>query len=339
MKTLADAVGGEAAERARARFLERSREEGFTATEDAVELAALLSCAYPALAREVEARPHDVAALSKAGLKHARDAKTYRRLALAAAGDLGDVQGVRRGLRRFAAREKMRIAAREVLAYSLVAAGGAGGPASVGGADVDVTSRELSDLADACIDVATSEALHWAEGRFGTPMTASAARCAFVVIGMGKLGGRELNAGSDVDVLLLYETDDGEVRRDGVATDQSLHEYFTRVAQRLTSTLDEVTEDGVVWRVDLRLRPEGSRGPLVNALAAAERYYETWGRTWERAALLRARPSGGDIAFGKEVLAAFAPFVWRREVRPELADEMIHLTTRARAEMAGEPAS
>src|SRR5262249_36007150 len=86
-----------------------------------------------------------------------------------------------------------------------------------------------------------------------------------------------------------------------------------------------------------RLRPEGSRGPLVNALAAAERYYETWGRTWERAALLRARPSGGDLAFGKEVLAAFSPFVWRREVKPAIADEMIHLTTRARAEMTGDP--
>jgi glutamate-ammonia-ligase adenylyltransferase len=338
MKALADAIGGAAAPEARARFSERAREAGLSPGEDAVELAALLSCAYPALAREVEARPHDIIALAKGGMKHARDAKTYRRLALAASGDLSDAESVRRGLRRFASREKMRVAAREVLAYGMaVGVSGPGGPASVSGADVDVTARELSDLADACMEVATDEALLWAERRFGVPTTAAGARCAFVVIGMGKLGGRELNAGSDVDILLFYETDEGEVRRDGTPTEQTLHEYFTRVAQRLTSTLDDVTEDGIVWRVDLRLRPEGSRGPLVNALAAAERYYETWGRTWERAALLRARPSAGDLAFGKEVLAAFAPFVWRREVKPEIADEMIHLTTRARAEMDGDP--
>ena len=110
---------------------------------------------------------------------------------------------------------------------------------------------------------------------------------------MGKLGGRELNCGSDVDLLLFYETDDGEARLAvGVApVEQTLHEHFARVTQRLTATLEDATDEGMCWRVDLRLRPEGSRGPLVNALSAAERYYETWGRTWERAALLRARRS------------------------------------------------
>ncbi len=76
----------------------------------------------------------------------------------------------------------------------------------------------------------------------------------------------------------FYETDEGAVIRDGVEQDQTLHEHFMRVTQRFTATLEDVTEDGACWRVDLRLRPEGSRGPLVNALAAAERYYETWGR-------------------------------------------------------------
>ena len=71
-----------------------------------------------------------------------------------------------------------------------------------------------------------------------------------------------------------------------------------------------------MWRVDLRLRPEGRGGPIVNSLAAAERYYEAFGRLWERAALLRARPVAGDLDFGAEVLEALAPFVWRRAVDP-----------------------
>src|SRR5258708_9536483 len=113
--------------------------------------------------------------------------------------------------------------------------------------------------------------------------------------------------------MLFYETDDGQVG------EQTFHEYFTRVAQRLIATLDETTDAGSVFRVDLRLRPEGTRGPLVNALAAAERYYETWGRTWERAALVRARPIAGDLAFGARLLDPLAPFVWPRAVDPHVA--------------------
>jgi glutamate-ammonia-ligase adenylyltransferase len=275
------------------------------------ELRTLLRDAYPALRGSLETHPEDVPAIVRS-LRQARDLRTYRRLAASAVGDLGDPAGVRRGLRRFAAREKLRIAARELLALP--------------GHDVDVTARELSDLADACCDVALAEADTWARARFGPPVDADGRPAAFAVIGMGKLGGRELNAGSDVDLMLFYETDEGR------AGDQPLHEYFTRVAQRFVATLDDPTDGGVVWRVDLRLRPEGTRGPLVNALAAAERYYEAWGRTWERAALVRARPVAGDLAFGGRLLEALSPFVWRRAVDPRIAGEMTAMLGRARVE-------
>jgi len=271
--------------------------------------------AYPALARDVRTRPEDVAALAR-GTRQPRDARTYRRLLAAAIEQPTDRSSVLRGLRRFASREKLRVAARELLAHP--------------GQDVDVTSRELADLAEVCCEAALVEALAWAEGRFGAPLTFAGTRCPIVVLGMGKLGGRELNAGSDVDLILFYETDDG------AAGSLSLHEHFTRVAQRFVANLDEPTENGIVWRVDLRLRPEGSMGPIVNALSAAERYYETWGRTWERAALVRARPVAGDAAFGKTLLQALAPFIWRRTVDPRVVDEVVAMLGRARAEASEE---
>ena len=303
---------------ARARIAPLVASSGDRVRAELIELGALLICSYPAFGPLIDAHPEDLLALAR-GTRQARDLRAYRRLAASAVGDLSDGARVRRGLRRWTAREKLRIAARELLAHP--------------GHDVDVTSRELADLADVCCEIALAEAQAWAEARFGTPIASNGASCAFSVIGMGKLGGRELNAGSDIDLMLFYETDDGFVVPPSPSVGaHTLHEHFTRVAQRFVATLDEATEDGVVWRVDLRLRPEGTRGPLVNALAATERYYETWGRTWERAALVRARPVAGDPAFGERLLGALAPFVWRRAVNPSVVDEMGAMLGRARAE-------
>ncbi|WP_437612874.1 bifunctional [glutamate--ammonia ligase]-adenylyl-L-tyrosine phosphorylase/[glutamate--ammonia-ligase] adenylyltransferase [Sorangium sp. So ce834] len=289
----------------------------------AFAIAALLTAAYPAIGATIEANPDIAERLAAEGHQTARDRATYLSRIRGRVGDVSDADRVRRELRRVAREERIRIALRELL------------PPSAGGADIDVTARELTALAEATIEVALAEAVSAVTARFGEPRTATGARSKFVVLGMGKLGGDELNAGSDVDLIYLYDTDEGQVGPSGDrAVSITLHDFWTRVARRLTATLEEVTEDGFVWRVDLRLRPEGRSGPLVNSLAAAERYYESFGRLWERAALLRAREIAGDLDFGAEALGVLGPFVWRRQVDPQLAVDMIELVERARVELS-----
>lgn len=223
------------------------------------------------------------------------------------------------GFRRAFWAERARIALRELV------------PQRFGGASVLVTAAELSDLADAVFEVLLAEASRQVAHRFGAPRRADGRASSLVVLGMGKLGGRELNAGSDLDVVFFYDTDDG-------GPEQSLHEHWTRVARRVIAVIDEPTADGQVWRVDLRLRPEGSRGPLVNSLGAAERYYETWGRLWERAALLRARPIAGDRALGAQLDAeVVTPFVYRRTVDPTIVAALADLVLRSRVELSNDP--
>lgn len=166
-------------------------------------------------------------------------------------------------------------------------------------------ARELSALADACLD----EAVRFCEAElragFGEPVCEDSAP-GFSVLAMGKLGGEELNFSSDIDLLYVYASDEGHAGR------LSLHEYYARLCQRVTRAISEPTADGIAFRVDLRLRPEGQGGAICNSLAAAESYYETFGRTWERQALLRARPSAGDAWLGESFLATVEPFVYRR---------------------------
>src|SRR5580692_2647558 len=174
----ADEIAPREAAAARARIAARLGAAAERPRDEVVDLGALIACSCPALERAIEAHPEDLVAIAR-GLRQARDARTYRRLASAAVGDPTDSARVRRGLRRFAEREKLRVAARELTGYP--------------GHDVDVTSRELSDLADVCCEVALAEALGWAEARFGPPLVSSGEPCGFSVVGMGKLGGRELN--------------------------------------------------------------------------------------------------------------------------------------------------
>jgi glutamate-ammonia-ligase adenylyltransferase len=189
-------------------------------------------------------------------------------------------------LRRYRHRELVRIGGRDLLAL----------------ASVDETVREVSALAEGVIGAA----LECVRGRLAAEWKDATVDVPFVVLGMGKLGGNELNYSSDVDLVYVYE------RNGELAGGRTLAEFFTRVAEELTRVLGEVTADGLCFRVDLRLRPGGGEGPVAVALPAALSYYETWGQTWERAVWLKARAVAGDVALGEALLEELVPFVYRR---------------------------
>src|SRR5262249_31973356 len=111
------------------------------------------------------------------------------------------------------------------------------------------------------------------------------------------------------------------------------HEYFAKLCTCITQALSEVTEDDTVFRVDLRLRPEGARGAIANSLAQAERYYETFGRPWERQAWIKARPCAGDPALGAEVMRTLRPFVFPRLISPTVIDDVRNLNLRIKREL------
>jgi glutamate-ammonia-ligase adenylyltransferase len=283
---------------------------GDVAREDVRALVMLVSAHAPGLLDLVLGRPALAAEVLEGGLEVETRADAVGeeiRHEVATGVDAA------RALRRVRHRHVVRIAVREVLRL----------------ADVDHTSAEMAELASGCIEEALAMARKLIEERHGLARTSDGRPMPITCLGMGKLGGRELNLGSDVDLCFFYETDDGTV------DDASLvvHEHCSRVVSRATKLLSDVTEDGFCFRVDLRLRPEGSRGPLTNSLASAERYYETFGRAWERAALLRARPVAGDLALGRELLASLSPFVYRRRVDPSIAREMHDMVERARREL------
>jgi glutamate-ammonia-ligase adenylyltransferase len=175
-----------------------------------------------------------------------------------------------------------------------------GGRDLLGLGTVDDTVRELSGLAEGTVDAAVQCVRARLAAEWGDPSAG------FVVLGMGKLGGEELNYSSDVDLVYVYERD-GEL-----AGGRTFAQFFVRLAEELTRALREATADGIVFRVDLRLRPGGAEGPLAVSLPAALSYYETWGQTWERAVWLKARPVGGDRGLGERLLAELEPFVYRR---------------------------
>jgi len=194
-----------------------------------------------------------------------------------------------RRLRRFKARQALRLAARDAWL----------------GAPMETLGREQTALAEALLRGALPRLEAPLRGRYGAPVPEG-----FVVLGLGKLGGEDLNWSSDIDLVLVHRGDG--MTEGGSAGSVPTVTYYTRLTEALARAMSTVTEDGFCFRVDLDLRPQGRAGAAVSSLPAMLQYYEQQGRTWERAAWIKARPVAGDLALGQQLLEELGPFVWRR---------------------------
>lgn len=217
----------------------------------------------------------------------------YDRRAKAVTAAASDEAQLAAGLRRLRHREMVRIAWRDLS----------------GRADLFETMAELSAFAEACVSCCLEFLYPLLCDRYGTPLDAAGNPQQLVVIAMGKLGGRELNFSSDIDLIFAFP-ETGETR--GGEKPISNEEFFTRLARRFIDTISKSTAEGFVFRVDTRLRPYGDSGPLVMSFDAMENYYQAFGREWERYALVKARVVAGDKVRGEAFLKRLKPFVYRR---------------------------
>jgi len=180
----------------------------------------------------------------------------------------------------------------------------------LGQSSVDETTQALSDFADAAIEHAV-RASFVLEGRGERWLGKPDAVQGYCVLGMGKLGGGELNYSSDIDLIVLFDPETLEAQ---TSDRVEAGPFAVRVTRRLVRLLQERTGDGYVFRTDLRLRPDPSSTPLALSIDGALNYYEGQGRTWERAAMIKARCVAGDQALGAQFLKAIKPFIWRRSL-------------------------
>jgi glutamate-ammonia-ligase adenylyltransferase len=242
--------------------------------------------------------------------------------------------------------------------------------------DVVEITRELSDVADVCLE--TGLRICWQDltARVGRPCQQDEQGrwqpTGFCVLGLGKLGGQELNYSSDVDLMFVYG-DEGRVFQEsrnlqngmqmgignsgggapGIARPEARakflpgnaqrstmanHQFFCKLAEMLVAEVARVTADGFLYRVDLRLRPEGDAGPFARSLESCENYYAQWGQTWERMMLIKTRPVAGDPALGAEFLEMIQPFRYPRDISESILGEIAAAKERAENEIVGRDA-
>ncbi len=268
------------------------------------DASALISTSYSRyLARAAAARPalaEQIAAWAAAPLDRAQlDARLTELLATPAGTAAPGEEQLKRALRQLRAEAFGAVAERDLR----------------GLADVAEVTGAMTDLAEVAVQRSLALLSAELEALYGEPRGADGQRVVLGVVGMGKLGGRELNVSSDIDLIFVYE-DDGETTG-GTRSPLSTQEYFTRLGRRLIGVLSEVTADGYVFRVDMRLRPNGDSGPLVCSIGMLEEYFYVQGREWERYAWIKGRlVSEGDSDAAQRLAAQLEsivkPFVYRR---------------------------
>ena len=273
----------------------RSRAERNAAP--AQRLPARVLAASPFVERAVERDGPGWARWLKAGgLDAAHKPGAIARALRAATAKARDEAQFMRALRVFRMERMARIAARDL----------------AGRAPLAETLAAVTELADA----ACAEALAFAEDALqkihGAPRDESGKPVTAYVLGMGKLGGGELNFSSDIDLILGYSAHGQTTARPGGKHGLATEQYYEKLARLFTRYLAEPTPEGFVFRVDWLLRPFGASGPPAMASAAMEEYYQTHGREWERYAMIKARVVAGDAKAGEALLAALRPFVYRR---------------------------
>jgi glutamate-ammonia-ligase adenylyltransferase len=229
---------------------------------------------------------------------------------MAAAGDLETALDT---LRRFRHEEFLRIGVHDI----------------EGSLGADEVERQLSDLAEVCLEAALALGRRETLARAGIP--AEPPVDALVVLGMGKLGGAELNYASDLDLIFIYEADPPEWWEGRLGP----HELFTRIAQRAISALQTPTREGIAYRIDTRLRPSGNQGPLVSSLDSFAAYHATSAQVWERQALIKARPIAGPAALRAELARVVDRFVYGRGLARAEVEEIARMRGRIERERGG----
>src|SRR5437762_6233531 len=210
-------------------------------------------------------------------------------------------------LRRWKNKEMTRIALREL----------------ANAAALEETTAELSQLAEICVREVLA---HW-NAKFRESFGSPAAD--FAILALGKLGGRELNHSSDVDLIFLY-SEEGEL-----SPRLSYHQWFNRLAEKILETFSTRDPEGALFRIDLRLRPEGSAGPLARSLESMENYYAGFGETWERIALIKARGIAGSRELAYDFLRLHQPFIYPKSATPDLLEEIANIKHRIERDVVG----
>jgi len=303
-----------------------------TLSADSLRALAVLLGGSTVLGHRLAAHPEWLSIFSVEQLKFPRRFEGLRREVgegLKTALENNDAAAALAGVRRFRQREMLRIAARDL--------------ARLG--DVVEITREISDVADVCLAAVEQVCRRQFAARYGQPWhrdpQGNWQRTEFCLLGLGKLGGQELNYSSDVDVLFVY-SDEGGVFKPAPARDASPppvltnHQYFNKLAEALIVEVSRMTADGMLFRVDLRLRPEGDAGPLCRSLESYENYYAQWGQTWERMMLIKARPVAGDESLAAEFLETIQPFRFPLSISADVVGEIAAVKTRIEKEVVGE---